>query len=245
MALSPIKRILLTFLVLTFTWQPLLAQEPGKDITAETSATVPALRDFHSVIYKIWHTAWPKKDYDMLAALLPEIERGVAVVTSAELPGILREKKTAWTQEVEKLQGILKEYKATVEAKQKQPLLDAAEKLHAQYEALVRVIRPPLKELDEFHVVLYKLYHYYMPQESLTQVKASAEQLQEKMTLLNKVILPLRFKVKEGSFKTARAQLDRSVSELGTAVASNDSGIIKAAVETMHSRYEALAQTLE
>ena len=63
-----------------------------------------------------------------------------------------------------------------------------------------------------------------MPQEFLTQVKASAEQLQEKMTLLNKVILPLRFKVKEGSFKTARTQLDRSVSELGTAVASSDSG---------------------
>ena len=242
---SSIKRLMSTLFVLAFVWQPLLAQESGKDITAETSATVPALRDFHSVIYKIWHTAWPKKDYDMLAALLPEVEKGVAMVTSAELPGILREKKTAWTQEVEKLQGILKEYKATVEAKQKQPLLDAAEKLHAQYEALVRVIRPPLKELDEFHVVLYKLYHYYMPQESLTLVKASAEQLQEKMTLLNKVILPSRFKTREGSFKTARTQLDRSVSELGTAVASNDSGKIKAAVETVHSRYEVLAQTLE
>ena len=61
MALSPIKRILLTFLVLTFTWQLLLAQKSGKDIIAETSATIPALRDFHSVICKIWHTAWPKK----------------------------------------------------------------------------------------------------------------------------------------------------------------------------------------
>ena len=40
--------------------------------------------------------------------------------------------------------ALFKEYRAAVEAKQKQPLLDAAEKLHAQYEALVRVIRPPL-----------------------------------------------------------------------------------------------------
>lgn len=242
---SSMKRLLSTLFVLAFAWQPLLAQESGKDIPAETAATVPALRDFHSVIYKIWHTAWPKKDCEMLAALLPEVEKGVAAVASAELPGILREKKTAWNQEVEKLQDILKEYKATVEAKQKQPLLDAAEKLHAQYEALVRVIRPPLKELYEFHVVLYKLYHYYMPQESLPHVKASAEQLQEKMNLLNKVILPARFKNKEGSFKTARTQLDRSVSELGTAVASNDSGKIKVAVETLHSHYEALAHTLE
>jgi hypothetical protein len=242
---SSIKRLMSTLFVLAFVWQPLLAQESGKDVTAETSATVPALNDFHTVIFRIWHTAWPKKDYDMLATLLPEVEKGVAVIASTDLPGILRDKKTAWTQEVEKLQAILKEYKAAVEAKQKQPLLDTAEKLHAQYEALVRVIRPPLKELDEFHVVLYKLYHYYMPQESLTQVKASAEQLQEKMTLLNRVILPLRFKTREGSFETARAQLDRSVSELGTAVASSDSGRINAAVETVHSRYEALAQTLE
>lgn len=102
---SSMKRLMGTLFVLAFVWQPLLAQESGKDITAETSATVPALRDFHSVVYRIWHTAWPKKDYDMLAALLPEVEKGVAMVAGVELPGILREKKTAWTQEVEKLQG--------------------------------------------------------------------------------------------------------------------------------------------
>ena len=242
---SSMKRLMSTLFLLAFAWQPLLAQESGKDINAETSATVTALRDFHSVIYKIWHTAWPNKDYDMLTALLPEVEKGVAAVAGAELPGILREKKTAWTQEVETLQDILKEYKAAVEAKQKQPLLDAAENLHAQFETLVRVIRPPLKELYEFHVVLYKLYHHYMPQESLPQVKASAGQLQEKMNLLNKVTLPSRFQTKEASFKTARTQLDRSVSELGAAVDSDDSGKIKAAVETVHSRYEALAHTLE
>ena len=242
---NPMKRLMSTLLALAFAWQPLMAQESGKNITAETSATVPALRDFHSVIYEIWHTAWPKKDIPMLAALLPEVEKGVASVASADLPGILREKKTAWTQEVEKLQDILKEYKAAVEAEQIQPVLDAAEKLHAQFEALVRVIRPPLKELHEFHAVLYMLYHHYMPQESLTQVKASAEQLQEKMTLLNNASLPSRIKTKEEPFKTARIQLDRSVSELGAAVASNESGKIKAAVEAVHSSYEALAQTLE
>ena len=239
------KRVIRLLFVLVFAWQPLLAQESGKDITAETSATVPALRDFHSVIFKIWHTAWPKKDDGMLAALLPEVEKGVAAVANAELPGILRDQKSAWTREVEKLQTVLKEYRSAVEAQQKQPLLDAAEKLHGRYEALVRVIRPPLKELDEFHIVLYKLYHYYMPQESLTQIKTSAEQLRETMAVLNRATLPSRLKSKGESFSVARAQLDRSVSELGAAVSSNDFGKIKAAVETLHSHYEALAQTLE
>ncbi len=240
-----IQRWVSTLIVLAFAWQPLLAQEPGKDITAETSSTVPALRDFHSVIFKIWHTAWPQKNYDMLAALLPEVEKGVAAVSGAELPGILHDKKAAWTLEVQELEAVLNEYRAAVEAKQKQPLLDAAEKLHGQYEALVRVIRPPLKELDQFHVVLYKLYHYDMPRESLGQVKESAEQLQEKMTALNRAVLPSRFKSKEEAFRTARAELDRSVSDLGRVVSSNDPEKIKVAVETVHSRYETLARVLE
>ena len=245
MALTSIKRVLLTLLVLAFTCQPLLSQEATKDGASETSATVPALNDFHTVIFKIWHTAWPKKDYDMLTALLPEIEQGITAVANAELPGILREKKVAWRNGVETLQAIFKEYKVAIEAKQRQPLLDAAEKLHAQYEALVRVIRPPLKELEDFHSVLYMLYHYYMPQDPLEEVKVAVGQLQEKMAALNKAILPSRFKGKEESFTVARDQLDKAVAELAVMVRSNEFGKIKAAVEAMHTSYKALAKVFE
>jgi NADH dehydrogenase/NADH:ubiquinone oxidoreductase subunit G len=245
MTLSPIKRVFLIFLVLAFTCQPLLSQEAAKDRAAETSATVPALNEFHKVIFKIWHTAWPNKDYDMLTALFPEVERGVAAVANAELPGILREKKAAWRNGVEKLQAIVKEYGAAIEAKQKQPLLDAAEKLHAQYEALVRVIRPPLRELDDLHAVLYMLYHYYVPKDSLKEIKGSIGQLQEKMAALNKATLPSRFKGKEESFTVARDQLDKAVAELAAMVRSNEFGKIKTAVEAMHTSYKALAKVFE
>ncbi len=245
MALSSIKRVLLTLLVLAFMCQPLLSQESAKERAAETSSTIPALKEFHTVIFKIWHTAWPNKDCDMLTALLPEIEQGMTAVANAELPGILREKKVAWRNGVEKLQAIVKEYKAAIEAKQRQPLLDAAEKLHAHYEALVRVIRVPLKELEDFHSVLYMLYHYYMPQDSLEEVKVSIGQLQEKMAALNKATLPSRFKGKELSFTVARDQLDKAVAELAAMVRSNEFGKIKAAVEVMHTSYKALAKIFE
>jgi len=245
MTLLLIRRVLLTFLVLIFTCQPLLSQEATKDRASETSATVPALNDFHTVIFNIWHTAWPNKDYDMLTALLPEIEQRITAVANAELPGILREKKVAWRNGVEKLQAIVKEYKVAVEAKQKQPLLDAAEKLHAQYEAIGRVIRVPLKELDDFHAVLYMVYHYYMPQDSLEEVKVSVGQLQEKMAALNKATLPSRFKGKEESFTVARDQLDKAVAELAAMVRSNEFGKIKAAVEATHTSYKALAKIFE
>ncbi len=197
------------------------------------------------MIFKIWHTAWPNKDYAMLTTLLPEIKKGVAAVANAELPGILREKKAAWRIGVDKLQAIVREYEIAVEAKQDPLLLDAAEKLHAQFEALVRVIRPPLKELEGFHAVLYMVYHYYMPQNSLEEIRGSIGQLQEKMAALNSVTLPPRFKGKETSFMLARDQLNKAVAELTTTVHSNDLGKIKTAVEGMHSSYQGVASIFD
>lgn len=244
MARSLIERVLLIIFVLAFTCQSLQSQEV-KDRTAETSANVPALNEFHKVVFKIWHSAWPNKHYDMLTALLPEIEQGVAAVADAEFPGILREKEVAWRNGVEKLQEIVKEYEAAVKTKQKQALLDAAEKLHAQFEALVRVIRPPLKELEDFHAVLYMVYHYYMPQNSLEGVRASVGQLQEKIAALNKAVLPSRFKEKGESFTVARSQLNKAVAELVVMVGLNEADKIRAAVEEMHTSYRALAKIFE
>ena len=242
---SQIKQAFLIILVISFAAARLQSQEKNGDLTAETSANLPALTEFHKVIYKIWHTAWPSKDTGLLTQLLPEVERGAADLANAEIPGILREKQVAWRNAVEKLETIVKEYKTAAEAKQKQQLLDAAENLHAQYEALVRAIRPPLSELEDFHAVLYRIYHYYMPKNSLEEVKAAVGQLQDKMAALNKAALPQRFKGKEESFLEARSQLERAVTQLAAAIGSNDSGKIKTAVEEIHTGYQALAKILE
>ena len=237
---SWIMGLVISFMLIG-THHVLRAQETSR----ETVPNVPALTEFHKVIYRIWHTAWPNKDYDMLAAFLPEVEKGTAAIVDAELPGILRDKKAAWEKGVGELRSIVKEYRAAAEAKQKQQLLDAAEKLHAQYEALVRVIRPPLMQLEEFHAVLYMIYHHYMPGGSLEKIRASLDPLREKMASLNKATLPARFKSKETPFVAARKDLDNAVTELGAAVSSNELGKIKTAVETTHDRYVALAAVLE
>ncbi len=223
---------------------PLYAQETA-DRAAETSTSVPALREFHTVIFQIWHTAWPNKDYAMLASLEPDVEKGVAAIAAAELPGILREKKDAWTAGVAKLQTIAADYKTAARGKKQQELLDAAERLHAQYEALARILRPPMKELEDFHAVLYMLYHYYMPQDSLAKVNASVRQLQEKMAALDKAKLPDRYAAKAGAFDKARADLGASLRDLAATLPGNDTRAIRDAVELMHGRYETLAGLLE
>jgi hypothetical protein len=221
------------------------AQNATKDHTAEVKAEVPELTAFHTVIYEIWHGAWPEKDTARLAALLPQVEAGVKSIAGAQLPGILREHKDAWEENVRNLQAVAADYRSAVERTDRQKLLEAAEKLHSQYERLVRVIRPALKELEDFHAVLYVLYHYYLPGDSLEQMKSSAAALKEKMAALEKAVLPERLKSKEQAFTAARLELSRSVDTLASVTPTNDLKKIKDAVVDVHTRYQALERVFD
>ncbi len=218
---------------------PALAAGPSDH---ETASQVPELTAFHEVIYPLWHEAWPKKDLAALSALLPQIETGAAKIEKAELPGILREKKQVWTAGVEKLHEIVSQYRDAVEKKELQPLLDAAERLHAQYETLVRTIRPALPEMDAFHQVLYRLYHYEMHAFSLPTIQGTVRELKDKMNALDRAVLPKRLEPKQAAFDGRRGELSRSVADLvAVAEAGKDEAAVKAAIESMHGRYEALA----
>jgi hypothetical protein len=207
---------------------------------AETVAEVPALDSFHEVIFKIWHEAWPNKDAAMLQQLLPEVEKGIAAVSSAQLPGILRDKKAVWEEGVKSLQGAGAEYRAAATAKDDTKLLAAAEKLHSRFEGLMRVIRPALKELDEFHAVLYMLYHHYLPKFELENIRKSGVELKRKMDVLNTAALPARLGNKDNDFQVKRALLSQSVVALEPILRSGDEKAIKEAVEAVHSNYQAL-----
>jgi hypothetical protein len=220
-------------------------QEQKAPSATETKAAVPALTNFHTVIYQLWHVAWPQKDHERLGKLLPDIEKHSAEIAAAKLPGILREKQNAWDENVKALQEIVGEYKTAVEKQNNPQLLDAAEKLHTQYERLVRVIRPALRELDDFHTVLYGLYHYYTPAYDLEQIKSSVSELQVRMEALNNATLPERLKKKEVAFVASREKLAASVAALAETLPSNDEKTIKAAIETMHSDYEALQRVFD
>jgi hypothetical protein len=213
--------------------------------SGETDARVPELEEFHSVIFREWHEAWPAKDYALLRELLPEIEKGASAVAEAELPGILREKQEVWNTEVSELQRIVKKYRAAAEENQDKELLNAAEELHTQFETLARTIRPVLPELEDFHSTLYMLYHYYLPEYSLERIRESAQELSEKMDALNEATLPVRFKESSDEFERGRAKLAEAVQALEDAVATGDEKVINEAVEEVHSGYRSLQATCE
>ena len=216
------------------------AQDP-----ADAIARVQALDDFHEVIFKIWHEAWPEKNIAMLEQLLPEVEKGISEVASAQLPGILREKKAVWEEGVKLLQSAGEDYKAAVSAKDEAKLLAAAETLHSRFETLMRATRPALKELDDFHSVLYMLYHHYLPQYDLDKIRSSVEELKQKMAALNEAQMPARLKDSASEFQAARTTLSASVDALESSVQSDNEKTIKDAVETMHSNFQAVNRIFE
>ena len=229
---------------LVFLAAPARCGEPEKAAASqETKAEVPELTEFHEVIYQLWHDAWPKKDLAALSALLPGIEAGAAKVEKAVLPGILRDKKPAWDTNVKLLAEIVAQYRTAVEKKDLQPILDAGEVLHRQYEVLVRTIRPALKELDAFHQVLYALYHHDLQAWALPKIQADARELKEKMIALNKATLPQRMAPKQAAFDEKRKDLDSAVNGFGAlAEAGQDEKTIRAAAEAVHAKYVALDQ---
>ncbi len=223
---------------------PAFSAEPERAAASqETKAEVPELTEFHEVIYQLWHEAWPKKDLAALSALLPGIEAGAAKVEKAALPGILRDKKPAWDANVKLLGEIVIQYREAVAKKELQPILDAGEALHRQYEVLVRTIRPALKELDAFHQVLYALYHHDLQAWALPKIQADARELKEKMLALNKATLPQRMAAKQADFDGKRKDLDSAVNEFAAlAEAGKDEKAIRAAAEAVHAKYVALDQ---
>lgn len=231
-----------------YLWHPatVLAQDTTKLADKEIKTEVPELTSFHTVIYKIWHNAWPKRDVSALAAVLPDVEKGAAKIEQAKLPGILREKKNLWEENVKKLTAIVAEYRDAVAKSDSQRVLDAAEKLHAQYEALVRVIRPVLKELDAFHQTLYMLYHYYMPAYDVEKIRSSVEELQRKMEDLNKATLPKRLEKRQSVFEEKRKELDEAVRNLAEITrVDGDEKAVKDAINLAHDKYQALQEVFD
>lgn len=221
------------------------AQEHRVPSGAETTARVEPLVRFHEVIFPMWHDAWPNRNTEKLRSLLPEVKEGIAAIASADLPGILREKKGAWDRGVADLTTAGEAYAQAAAANDTEALLGAAEKLHARYEALARVLRPALKELEDFHRTLYVLYHYELPAGAMDRIRLSVDTLNTKLEALNRAVIPARMKEKTEAFTAARLSLGKSLAELDALLAKGDDAAIRSAVIAMHGKYEALSAVFD
>jgi hypothetical protein len=206
----------------------------------ETESAVPELSAFHEVIYPIWHTAYPEKDIAMLKSLVPQVNELAEKVFAAKLPGILRDKQAKYDAGLAEFRKSVEAYNAAAKGSDDKAMLDAAEVLHAKYEALVRAIRPVLKEMDDFHKVLYVVFHKDLPDKKWDNIRAAAPDLKAKAEAVTQAKLSTRLEPKQESFNTAAADLVKAATALAALGPDADGAAIEAAVLKLHSCYQEL-----
>ncbi|MEI6613481.1 MAG: hypothetical protein WCL37_01160 [Chrysiogenales bacterium] len=231
-----ITRLILIVFLLGLGFVIIAEQMPDRDI----ESTVPELIDFHDIIYPIWHTAFPAKDYAALRGFVPEINSQAAKINAAVLPGILREKKQAWESGLAEFNLSVAAYGKAAVGSDDQALLDAAELLHARFEMLVRAIRPVAKEVDAYHKVLYVVYHKYLPEKKYAEINGVAADMVAKAEAVTKAELSPRLAAKTEAFQAAAAKLLAETKLLEAAGKAGLEKEIPALVEKVHTAYQAL-----
>jgi hypothetical protein len=206
----------------------------------DTESRVAELENFHQIIYPIWHTYYPEKDYSGVRSCVTEVNRIAEQIYSAKLPGILRDKKEKWENGVNEFKNAVTEYSDQVRNNDNVLLLKSVEVLHTKYENLVRIIRPVLKEIEQFHKVLYVIYHTHLPDKNYEKIKQLSNELVVNAKAITEASLPSRLANKENDFNSTASQLLEATKELQAIADNEDTQKIDKAVELIHSRYQNL-----
>lgn len=214
-------------------------------VAQETESTVPELTAFHEVIYPIWHTAYPEKDIAMLKSLVPQVNELAEKVFAAKLPGILRDKQAKYDAGLAEFRKSVEAYNAAAKGADDKAMLDAAELLHAKYEALVRSLNPVLKEMDAFHKVLYVVFHKDLPDKKWDNVRAAAPDLKAKAEAITLAKLSTRLQARAEKFNAAAADLLKAATILAGLGPDADGAALEQAVLELHSRYQDLEKVFD
>jgi hypothetical protein len=211
------------------------------DHSTEVTSSVQELSDFHEVVYPLWHTAYPNKDYALFKQLLPDVNAGVEKIYAAKLPGILRDKEKEWNDGLDKLRASVADYNKSCKENNEAGMLTSAEELHSNFEMLVRIVKPVTKEVDDFHKVLYMIYHHYGPDKNTEELGKAIDDLYKRADELKNCVLPKWATDKKDDFAKVADELYNSTKELQTLKNSKaDDKMINDGIEKVHTDYQKL-----
>ncbi|MFH0894662.1 MAG: hypothetical protein V2A54_09520 [Bacteroidota bacterium] len=204
---------------------------------------MPELNKFHEIIFTMWHEAYPAKDIKALKGFVPRIKEDMEKINKAQLPGILREKEDDWKKQLVEFNAAADNYYKAAAGNDDQAMLDAAEKLHHDFEMTNRVIRPVLKEVDQYHKTLYVIYHKLYPDKKYSEIAKLSDsfvQQAEAITKCNAETLKKRLGGKVPVFHEAAKNLYEATVQLKEILKGNDDSKKEEAVLNVHASYKKL-----
>lgn len=211
---------------------------------------VQLLDDFADTMHELWHDAWVNKDYKLIMDIYPKAEEFVSNMENSEVPAGLEDRKEKWGRGVKALRVALTNLKLAIDENNEQQMLNAVENFHQIYELMVSMTKPYVKEVEDFHKSMAKLYHRNYPDFNLNEMQNDIKQMYVVLDQLDKVTLPEYYAGKSKEFKKIVKELRKSVKDLEKYINSNknltkEDKKLKDKVEKLHSDFHTMAELFE
>ena len=242
------KVIVLSFMLLMVLGTITTASAQTEEQKAEISSSVPALQDFHTIIFPLWHKAYPAKDTAALRRFVPQIKAKTETLNQARLPGILRDQEAQWNSELKKFNALTDNYYQACAGNDAEAMLKAAENLHRGYEALNRVVKPFVPEMEAYHQTLYIIYHKLYPKKEYKAIAALMDKLVGQADAVTKVPedkISRRLKEAAPAYYSVSKELYDNTVALKDALLKKQSKSKEAAIMKLHSTYKKLEAVFE
>ncbi|OGD22860.1 MAG: hypothetical protein A2Y70_01945 [Candidatus Aminicenantes bacterium RBG_13_64_14] len=107
------------------------------------------------------------------------------------------------------------------------------------------ILRPVLKEMDDFHKVLYIVFHKDLPDKKWDNIRTAAPELKAKAEAVTLAKLSTRLEPKAEMFKAAAAGLVTAASTLAALGPEAKGEAIEEAVLKLHTRYQDLEKIFD
>ncbi len=215
------------------------------EVTEMKRPGVEGLREFHEVLFPVWHEFLPNGDYESIRKAVPEFKKSIEIVKKAELPLYYQHVKDEFEKKRENLALSIEKLDSVAQTKDDKKLEEAVENMHSAFEQMARVLAPRMKEIGEFHLVLYPLWHDAMPNKDYQAIKSAIPSLESKMDALMKAEIPEDFKDVETQIIEKREALGKAVEDLAIVCRKNKDKEIIDKLTKMHESYRDLDEVFE
>ncbi len=203
------------------------------------------LKEFHEVIRPIWHTYLPEKNYKAVRESMEPFQKSIQILMQAPIPEYFQHKKDQIEAGRKAMADAVAVLDTVAQKDDDEQLEKAVENAHTAFEQLVRVISPRLMEIENFHLVLYPLWHKALPDSDWTAIKATAPILRAKMDTLMTASVPEWATEKEKQINEQRASLDKAVFDFCEICKANKDDEIKEKLTILHQHFMALDGVFE
>lgn len=239
--------------VLLFSSNSFSDDKKGKDCSDKENkgvVKVKILDDYANTMHELWHDGWVNKDFNLIKKLYPKSDEFVKNLENSDVPVGLEDRKEKWGRGVKALRVALNNIKLSIDENNNKQLLDEVETFHQIFELMVALTKPYVKEVEDFHKAMAKMYHRNYPDFNLEEMKNDIKKMYEVLDALDKVKLPEYYAEREKEFRKVVKELRQSVIDLEKYMSKNQSlakedQSLKEKVEKLHTDFHSLSELFD